>query len=192
MLKFDLKLLPHPYIDEPGCDWEVWGMIALEHNGIVLSECEWDILVLLEWFLANGDAVKHDIFPFDEISVLGKSIAEKLHIQSCKLRDSDEENDTDYYDQLLAPYIQSHFFILRGSLLMRFYIGINEGRGEISDKEYLSGGEFSYAIDIDSFVNETIESCRRVIQEWRERYYTEPAWKKIVNLEKTYGVTLLR
>lgn len=124
-LNIEYELTDHPYRDEPVSIGEQWAKIKLQilgDNGQIVKtifEIQWDILVLLSWFVDNEKAILTECIPK---GLEGASIAKGVFDFYQRL-DPDIENDhlvDSIYDYRTRHGIR---FGLRGTDIDDIYIG---------------------------------------------------------------------
>ena len=150
-LNLEYEFLDHPYANEPGSKGEQWSKIRLEildDNGHVIKtvlDWQWDIIVLLNWFIENKKALQYENIP-DEIK--SSSIAKGIFGFYGKY-DPDKE-DMAILDKIFE-YRTRHGlrFALTGMNVDDVYIGLNNGWVTISlhDKKE----RWNYNIDVEDF-----------------------------------------
>ncbi|MCC6373090.1 MAG: hypothetical protein IT236_18950 [Bacteroidia bacterium] len=142
ILSFQLSPFPHPYPLVKSSEFEAWGEIRL----LIIAnniECEllhwqWDIVVILEWYLRVRKNLLTENFPFS--IGIDNCIAQARDELYEKVIFETEAEEEKYFDKL-AEYFSNHNFSLNGTPTQRFYIGLVKGLGQIS---YYNESESEY------------------------------------------------
>lgn len=153
-LYFHLTLSDNPY-KEDKLD-ELWGNIKLIYelnNSIInLLDWEWNIKELQEWFES-----KKEYLLTRNLNVLNednKSIAEVRDIAYNREFFFNEDEQHNYYNMLEDVFLPFQFH-LRGTPTPVYYIGINNGMGEISYFDEIKGKYERYNFDMEFFLIST-------------------------------------
>ncbi len=121
----------------------------------ILFKIEWDVNILLSWFIQNKKSILEVDFPVLEKNY--KSIAEKVF----NFYNTDEDIDEDKVDSMFE-YRQCHGirFGLRGTDIKDVYIGKNNEIYEVSFFNEIEN--WKYEIDLITFyeeINSKIKTC---------------------------------
>lgn len=185
-LRFDLKLLPHPYSGDFGADFEAWGALSISVtvNGkrVLLLRTQWNLDILAEWFAENQHVLCQQKLSLEGNEPLpGESLAQA----ESRLRDrnfaDDEEEAADRWYDALSEYVESHSlrWALPGANIPGIVVGCNYGAGEISfrgnaNKEkypqqpdfYADLGEWTYKFDMEDFLTNLRQDLQQFLSEW--------------------------
>ncbi|QQT54545.1 hypothetical protein I6I98_04620 [Sphingobacterium multivorum] len=163
-LYFHLERKESPYEEELPPN-EIWGIIQLcyeSDNKIeYILDWQWDIVEIVEWF----DEAK-DLLAVKNIDVLNdenKSIAELRDLGYERSFFFSEDEQFSYYSELEECF-SSFKFHFRGTPTPMYYIGLNNGKGEIS--YYSSEQEVykRYCFNMEEFLNNT----NKVLMDFRQ------------------------
>jgi len=157
-LYFHLEKKESPYEEELPPN-EVWGIIQicyeLDKKVEYILNWEWDIIEVVEWF----DEAR-DLLAVKNLGVLNdenKSIAELRDLGYERSFFFNEDEQFRYYNELEECF-SSFKFRLRGTPTPMYYIGLNDGKGEISyfcDEQNVYK---RYCFNIEEFLKSTEET----------------------------------
>ncbi len=196
-LLFDLELLPHPYAGDPSTRLEAWGRLVAyvitPNETIKLSEQEWNLDELAEWFIEHRTDLCNEGFPgFKNTSppAADESLAqaiERSYATGESLEGDALEQWMDNVREPLRLYSERHSLsrALPGAGVPPIIIGCNREFGEISlynqkdgsdTKPHLPGyyGEWSYSIDMEVFLRDLRQALQHFLADWSARS-TDPA-----------------
>lgn len=150
-LVFDLTHLTSPN----NINDKDWGHITLtyikNHFRETLLDCHWNVNELQKWFNERKEALLTEDFPYHDFA--GKSIAEARSILFDREEFQSNAEQDEYYEKL-AEYFDNHYLFIRGTSTPRFYIGLNNGKGEISRYDD-SGNLLVKYFDLPKFIYST-------------------------------------
>jgi hypothetical protein len=157
-LYFHLERKENPYEEELPIN-EVWGIIQLcyELDNVIeyILDWQWDITEVVEWF----DETK-DLLAVKKLNVLNdedKSIAELRDLGYERSFFFSQDEMLSYHEDL-DKYFSDFKFHLRGTPTPTYYIGLNNGEGELS---YLCREQKvykRYCFNMDEFLKSTKET----------------------------------
>lgn len=163
-LLFRLQKLPHAYPEESGAPYEAWGEISIsyakEKMDTKIVHCQWDLALLIEWFLQNRIAIcteqlvinEERPFPTETLSQALK----RFHHREFEEEDGDREFS--WFDTLLK-YLQRHDLVygLEGSRMPNIILGCNGSIGELSSPNPEWVYKFNMFEFVDQFLNEIVQ-----------------------------------
>ena len=175
-LHFNLSLKTHPYPEDSGANLEAWSEIRLyvrhETEQIILTEIEWDIIPLAEWFAqVKSNLLEESLSIIDPITgnkcepYPSESLSQAL--DRFYERDFSEEEDMAEFEwsTQLYEFRQRHClrFAFRGSIMKDIIIGCNKGTGEISIRH--EDNKWMYRFDMGDFCEDLERKLVRILNE---------------------------
>jgi hypothetical protein len=178
--KFYFKLVPkaHPYIDEESSTYEAWGKLNVMLNENIIIEHEWDMIQVIEWVKEKRQHLLSDL-PFWDINKT-HSLAEFMY-QLYPEMDILTTPESEF--EKIESYLENHTFKLRGTDMPLLYIGLIENDiGQLSFQQF-PHHYIAHKFDMQKFIAKTEMSISTFIKEWKDKYYTQNAYYKIMDIE---------
>jgi hypothetical protein len=201
-LRFSLELLPHPYPEDSGAAFEVWGRLSISvhtHNKLVkLLMCQWNLDELAEWFIKNrGFLCSERLLIEGYKPFVGESLAQAMARFDDRDFSEDEEEAADRWYDSRYNFYQKHDLscALSGANIPGIIIGCNHGSGEISfvgdsNSEdypqypgfYANLQQWKYSFDMKEFLTTFNQELSRFLASWLPTTQNEASCARIKNI----------
>jgi len=152
----------YPYQDENFDHNIYWCEMILKivdrnNNDIItLFEMEWDLRPFLDWFISNKNSLLNESFIFKDLKI---SLAEFFHNYYDSEIEREEEEEEKIYEYRKRHGLR---FALRGTAIKDYYIGLNNGKFEVSYFDN-KDSSFRFYIDLETFINDINEISNKLL-----------------------------